>query len=152
MARRLRLVCGASEATSTCCVREWLKPFPSRQPLLTRGCRLLFGMSVFVQSLPFGCTVHDAEGMVEGACARWMGADREGGHVQSWRRGQARRSTGRAPTHRQASQTSHSPHVPVRKPNRLPEQVDAEAAESWRLQCNFLVGRTMFTRSLSSRR
>ena len=78
-----------------------------------RSLRLLFVVSVFVQSLPFGWTVHDAEEMVEGACARWMGADREGATFEV---GDVAKREGRAPTHRQASQRRIPPHVPVRQP------------------------------------
>ena len=67
-------------------------------------CRLFFVVSVFVQSLPFGCTVHDTEGMVKGACARWMGADCEGatskvGDVAKREKGREERP----PTTRQAN-------------------------------------------------
>ena len=67
--------------------------------------------------------------MVKGTCARWMGSDC-GGHVQSRRRGQARKSTERAPIHQQASQPRIFPTFhQVRLPCRLPEQVAANAAE-----------------------
>ena len=84
-------------------------------------CFLLF------QCLFSRCTVHDAEGMVKGACARWVQIVRgPRPKSETWPSAKKHGKSAHPPP---SKPKSHSPHVPVRQQSRVPEQVAADAAE-----------------------
>ena len=109
-------------------------------------CGLSIAFFVVSVALSFGCTVRDAEGMIKGACVRWMGTDCEG--ATSTVRDVAKREEARErpPTTRETevafSSRSSSSAEPSARASRCrrsrggPQVGGGSASSWWREQCS----------------